>query len=238
MSFYQKLFFLLILFFSSCSSYRVLNRDNPLRYYGIKTVSVPMFINKTNIPAISPRITSKIIEKLSFYRGLKVYPYETNKSDGVLIGILTSNKLKSDTYKTDQFFNTEGSDFDEVLGNNITSGNNTKRGNLFIPTALNYEVSVRLILVKRPGANELSLLKSDLGKYVNIHPKIIFNEEIKFSESYALELKADNYLNDGSFIDRGGSTNYTRGQGRRLKSVETLADNIALQFEQEVLDVF
>jgi hypothetical protein len=63
----------IFLLLSSCAGYHFNTSNNPLIGYDIKSVAVPMFINRTNIAGLSPMMTKEIILTLNEYSGLRVY---------------------------------------------------------------------------------------------------------------------------------------------------------------------
>jgi len=87
---------------SSCAGYHFNTNNNPLIGYDIKTISVPMFVNRSTFPNLAGPMTKEIILALNDYSGLKVFSGNNDSADAVLIGIIESNDHFNEAVKTTQ----------------------------------------------------------------------------------------------------------------------------------------
>jgi hypothetical protein len=213
-----SIFFIL----SSCAGYHFNTSNNPLIGYDIKSVAVPMFINRSNIAGLSPMMTKEIILTLNEYSGLRVYGGDNQSADAVLVGILESEDLKNKTFKT-----TETVFTDDKLKESI--GNRTP---FYIPIETSYKFTMRIFLIKRPTAQELELLASELGKNIVRNPKIVLREVLDVTSSFS-RVVADNTSSSS-----GGEVNFVKNKGVLNKSLEDACVSAASNFKQVVLNAF
>ena len=97
--FFHLLIALISGFLTSCAGYHFNTNNNPLIGYDIHSISVPMFINRTNISGLNSIMTKAIILSLNDFSGLKVYGGDKDIADSVLIGILESDPTVPKTSK-------------------------------------------------------------------------------------------------------------------------------------------
>lgn len=206
-------------FLMSCAGYKAVDRGNPLSQYGIKTVSVPMFLNQSTLAAVSGKFTSEFINLMSSYPGLVVETGFNNNSDAVLIGVVESNKYYAQTVT-----NAQQRVASSAAQNNVGSN----RNDFYIPATTNVNLRVRLMLLKKPTEEELALLRSKYASKLRGNTKIIFNEVISVSETFNREV----------FDKEEGQINFTQNYGILNKSIEKMARKAAMNFEESVLYAF
>jgi hypothetical protein len=217
---------LLLCFLVSCSGYRVINPANPFDSYNIKSVTIPMFVNHSNIAKASVPFTKEISKVLSSYSSLRVYQGEdTGRMDAILIGIVTTPKYRQDTFTTKTETTSEASaKLDASTGT---------RAKFFIPTSTSYKTSLRLILIKNPTLQETEMARSELVKYLQTNPmKIVFNHVIEMNTTFGRE------AGDTVSPDSSGTVNFTKNKGNFEKSLSDAAKSAAVEFKETVLDVF
>ncbi len=217
-------FTLMLFFIVSCSGYRFGNKDNPFLEYGISSVAVPMFVNKTIIPNINSSFTKEITNMLTKYPGLRVYPGEYKTADALLLGIIHSEEKMEDVFKVSAKTQVSQGELKESIGES--------RDNLDIPTTISYKVKLQIVLIKKPNTFDKKILESELVNYLTSGNKIIFNEILTFDSSFSRG------LSDTLSVDKGGVVNYTKSQGAFVQSLENLALVAASRVRLEVLDAF
>src|SRR4051812_41704061 len=92
---------------AGCSGYHFNTNNNPLIGYDIKTVSVPMFINRSVLPQLAAPMTREITLALNDYSGLKIFSGDNQNADAVLIGIIESMDHFNEVVTTTQNLFTE-----------------------------------------------------------------------------------------------------------------------------------
>jgi len=218
----HRIYFLFILAaFISCSGYHFKRRDNPLGSFEIYSVAIPMFLNRSAVADVGTYLNKEITLILSSYQGLKVYSGENNDADAVLVGIVLSDDHVSSVYKSEELF-TDGTFKDSIKD----------RKPFYVPSSTSYALKLQLVLIKRPTKEERLLIESNIGPYLNAHPRIVLNETLSLTGSFTREVSP----NDGP--DSGGRVNFTKNRGLMDKSLQNMAKAVARSFEQEVLDAF
>lgn len=214
--------FLCTIFLASCAGYHFNTNNNPLIGFDIKSVSVPVFINRSTIPNLSTYMSKEIILAMTDYSGLKVYGGDRDDTDAVLIGILESKDQYLETFKPSEYQFT-----DSTLKSSI--GN---RAPFYYSTKTTYNFTLRVILIKRPTKQEIELLTSELGAHIKVHPKVVLNETLSVSGDFTRAASS----NTGN--TSGGSVNFTKNQGLLRKSLQDIAIDTATNFKQVVLNAF
>lgn len=213
-----------LLVVTSCAGYRVRDRGNPFEQENIKTLAVPMFINKSIYPGVAPVFTRELAKLMASYPGLKINSSSGGDEDAVLLGIIESPRRYSEAYLTTATKFTAG-ELEESIG---------ERAQYYLPTASSYRISVRLVLIKNPGDIEKELLASNLGAQVQgaKGSKVIFQQKFDYVGNFNRETK------DTITSDSGGIVNYTNTRRYFMQTVEQLAKQAAQQFEDLVINVF
>lgn len=222
----RRVFSLLTLCFLSifcgCAGYHFNTNNNPLIGYDIRSLSVPMFVNRSNVSGISPLMTKEIILALNEYSGLKVVAGNDANADAVLLGIIESDDLTNQTFKTTENLFTN-KNYKQAIGN---------REGFYFPVKTSYNFTLRVIFIKRPSAQELELLTSELGKNIIAHPKVVLQESIDVSGSFSRA------VSDSLTATSGGETNFVKNKGLLNKSLQDVSVQAALTFKQVVLNAF
>lgn len=212
------------LFLTSCAGYRVRDRGNPFDQENIRTLAIPMFINKSIYPGVSPIFTREIARLMASYPGLKLRTTSGGGEDAVLLGIIESPQQYSQAYQTSATKFTAG-ELETSIGN---------RAQFYLPTASTYRINIRLVLIKNPGKLEKELLASSLGKKIQGQKgtKIIFQQNFGYQGSFNRETK------DTINPDSGGIVNYSKTKRYFIQTIEALSLQMARDFEDLVINVF
>jgi hypothetical protein len=211
-------------FITGCANYHFNTNNNPLLGYDINSLAVPMFVNRTNIPGISPIMTKEIVLTLSEFTGLKTYGGDHDNADAVLIGIIESNDKINQTFKTkSSLLSSDDPNIKQSIGN---------RAPFYYPAETSYNFRLRLVLIKRPTASEISVLTSELGSAVKLHPKIVLQDEIEVSGNFSRA------VGDTLSGTSGGVVNFVKNKGLLNKSLEDACIQTAKTFKQVVLNAF
>lgn len=210
---------LLLLFTLSCSGYRYGHPTNPLSQYGINSLSVPMFYNYSNLPAVSSDFTQQTYLQLMSFTGLKLSSGYSKKSDAVLIGIIRSPEKMADTLRAGSI---------RVAKGQAPNAIGTKRQDFYVPGSTSIQLYLQVVLIKKPTEEEISLFQSEISPQLPLNSRVILNEMLPLSESYVREL----------IDDEGGQVNATQNSGIQRKKVKTLAENAALTIRDLILYAF
>lgn len=219
-------FFLLfpLVFLASCAGYHFNTNSNPLIGYDIKSVAVPMFINRSAIPELAAPMTKEVMLVLNDYSGLKVLSGDNEDADAVLIGIIESNDHLDEVMKTSQKLFTDNTG---TIKNSVGG-----RSPFYYPVETSYNLSFRMILIKRPSKEELEMLTSDIGKYMKVNPKVVMMDQFSLSSSYA------RVVGETVSADSPGSVNFVKNKGILEKSIQETSVRAAQNFKQVVLNAF
>ncbi len=214
--------FIVLIFFSGCGGYHPVDQQNPLLPYGIRSISIPMFINQTSFADVSGPMTKEIAKVLHHYPGLRVYAGEYVQADAILIGVIKSK----DHYDQAAFSDAKKFTTDK-LKDSIGA-----RKDFYIPSNSRYQLHLELTLIKDPSVADRLLLETDLKKYLSRHPKIIFNESLELNGSY------DRIIMPNTAPDDGGVVNYSQNVALFKKSIDGLASDAANNFKEVILNAF
>lgn len=202
---------------TSCAGYRYQEKNNPFAQYGIESISIPMFYNKSNHSNISSVMTKEIYLMLTKFKGLKVYSGD-KQADAVLVGIVDSREKLSQSRQGSNLRSVENA-AGELIGEN--------RGDFYIPSQTNVTANLRVILIKKPSKKEIQLMRSSLGKFV-ASSRIILNESIALSGNFTREI----YDNE--------SVSVINSQNRSAvkKSLRDMASSAAQNFKDMIIYAF
>jgi hypothetical protein len=202
-----------------CSGYRFTQQENPLSQYGIKTLSIPMFYNYSNIAEIHTDFTRETYRLLTSFSGLKINNGYRQDTDAVLLGIIKSPEKVAETTRSSNLRLAQGKAAN-AIGN--------KRQNFYIPGTTDAQVILQVIVIKKPSEEELALLKSGIGDKVLSNSKIIFNEMIPLKTLYTREIL------DNAGVQVVG----TQNQGVQRKNLKNLAEQAATNIRDMILYAF
>lgn len=220
-----RLFFILSLLFTlnSCAGYRFKNQENPFASYGIRSVAIPMFYNRTALPAVSGPFTSEVRLLMSSFSGLEVHPSYRASSDAILIGIVESPDSIRGTLESSSFRLTS----DEV------SESISSRPDFYVAGRSRVRLSLRVILIHRPSKDDLELIHSEQwSPFLSHHPRVIFDHRMSLSEQFS------RVIDDSLSLDHGGVVNFTKNHHQMTMSVEKMAKSARENFRELVLNVF
>lgn len=213
-------FIVILLFLTACSGYRFTQQDNPLAQYGVKSLSVPMFYNYSNIPEVSGHFTKEIYRLLTSYSGLKLKSGYHQDTDAVLIGIINSPEKMFETL-TPANLRVAQSRAEDAIGD--------KRQQFYIPGTSEVKLTLQVILIKKPTEEELTLLRSGLSDKIRLTSKVIFNESLPLKSQFTREVFDKN---------RGLEVTGTQNAGIQRKVVRSLAEQAALSVRDMILYAF
>ncbi len=206
----------------SCAGYHFNTNNNPLIGYDIRSVAVPMFINRSTIPELAAPMTKEIVLALNDYSGLRVFSGNNEAADAVLIGVIDSKDHYNETVRTTQILFT-----DDTLKSSV--GN---RSPFYYPVQTTYEFSLKVILIRRPSKEEIQLLTTDMGQFMKVNPKVVLMDVINLTGSFA---RAAGETTSANAI---GKTNFVKNKGVFEKSLQDTAISAAKTFKQVVLNAF
>ena len=203
-----------------CSGYRFSQTSNPLAQYGVDTLSIPMFYNFSSLPETSSTFTRETYKLLSGFTGLKLRSGWSDNTDAVLIGIIRSPDSLAQTVKSSSP-RVAQSVVPEVLSAN-------SRPEFYVPGASTVQLSLQVIVIKRPTSEELQLLQSELGPQIPTSAKIIFNERFQLQGSFTREF-FDNSASVVAATQNAGALRRTR-ETMGTQAAELIRDMILYAF--------
>ncbi|MBG09393.1 MAG: hypothetical protein CME68_11580 [Halobacteriovoraceae bacterium] len=209
-----------MLFLGSCTGYHFRQVKNPFSHFGIKSLSIPMFVNKSAIPNISNAFTKEIFLLLSHYSGLEVYSGMKKDKDAVLIGIISSGP------KTSDVFSQSGRTF---LSKETFPG----RSPFYATSNTSYKLSLRIVIIKKPDPNVINLIKGPWGEQVIQNSRIVLDEKFPLTSSFVRSVSVGE---EGSADSR--VANFTKSKSWFQITVKELAKSISERFRKEVLNAF
>jgi hypothetical protein len=204
---------------SGCSGYRYTQTSNPLQQYGVNSLSVPMFYNFSSVPEVSSNFTRETYKLLSGFGGLKLHSGWSKKSDAVLIGIVRSEERMSEVLQPQNLRVAQGA-AEKKIGD--------QRLEFYVPGSTRTHLSLQVVVVKRPTAEELALLQSDIGEKVLPQGKILFNERFSLDTAFNREI----------FDGEATSVVGTQNAGALRRAKDTLAQRAAEQIRDMILYAF
>src|SRR3989338_9617244 len=147
----MKSFFLIFLLY--CTGYRLSDRSNPFKQYGIKTLHIPLFYNHSNLPNLSGDFTQEVYTLLSEFKDLRLVN-SPKRADAVLVGIIRSADSLKDT-RLNKSYRTAKNTAPEAVG--------TDRRNFTIPASTQLRLGLHVVIIKNPTEAEIKILQSELG---------------------------------------------------------------------------
>lgn len=214
---------LILIFITGCSGFRFTQQDNPLYQYGIESLSVPMFHNYSNQPEVSNNFTRETYRLLTGFSGLKLKSGYHTDTDAVLIGIIKTPEKITETLRPNNL---------RVAQERAGTAIGTERQNFYIPGTTEVNMTLQVIVIKKPTEEELSLLKSGIGDKVKLTSRVIFNESIPLSTQYTREVFDRNNVTDPVNV------NATQNFGVQRKVIKSLAEQAALSVRDMILYAF
>lgn len=216
------LFLLSLVFLQGCGGYHINKRTNPFAGYGIKHITIPMFYNRSNIPAVSAPFTKEFSSVVSAFPDIRVTAGNNQAADAVMIGIIDSSQYINDTV-----VNTS-----TLLFEPDVSQGQKKRNPFYLSTTSNYSLSLRVVIIRRPTQQEIEVISGNLGDYIKSHSKIVFDE------TYPLTGSIQRVVQGSNTSDDPGVVNFTKNLEVFKKNLKTLAKSTANNFKEVVLNAF
>ena len=207
---------------TGCGGYQFVENDNPLAIHGIRSVSVPMFVNKSPLPQVGAMVSKEIILLLSSYPGLKLNSGEDLSNDAILIGIIDSEQHLSKLLETTERKFTSG-DLKTSLGS---------RQEFYIPTGTKLAMKVRFVLIKNPRKEDIELAQGDLSKFMQAHPRVLMDQTLDFNTSFT------RVAGDTISVDSPGLVNLSKNKAILERALEDGSKSLAKQFKDVVLNAF
>ena len=207
---------------AGCSGYRFNTNNNPLIGYDIKTVAVPLFINRSVLPQLAAPLTKEIMLTLSEYPGLKVISGDDEQADAVLIGIVETKDHYAEVVTSSQRLFTDG-DIKTSIG---------ERNSFYYPSQTTYNCSLRLMLIKRPTKSELSIFTGENGLTHLSHPKIVLENTINITGNFT------RIINETFTDNSAGEVNFVKNKGLLEKNIMETSYQAAQTFRQVILNAF
>ena len=222
-----RFFYLFVLcFLSGCAGYHFNNANNPLIGYDIRSISVPMFVNRSVLPQMAGVMTKEIVLALKDFSGLRVVNGDDNDSDGVLIGIVESN----DHY--DEVVQTTATTYTDTPTNQNIKQSIGRRQDFYYPNTTSYNLQLKVILVKRPSKEDIEFLTKNTLGLAKFHPKVVLTEILPITGSFS------RVISDNLTSSSGGEVNFVKNKGIFEKSLQDSCLQTAKNFKQVVLNAF
>jgi len=209
-----------LFFLGSCSGYHFRQVQNPFSHFGITSLSIPMFVNKSAIPNISNAFTKELFLLLSHYSGLEVHSGLKKDKDAVLIGVISSSPKASDV------FNQSGRTF---LSKETFPG----RSPFYAVSNTSYSLNLRIVIIKKPDPNIINLMKGPWGEHIIQNSRIVLDESFPLTSSF---LRSVSTGEEGSSDSR--VANFTKSKSWFQITVKELAKSTSERFRKEVLNAF
>ncbi len=204
----------------SCSGYKVVESKSHFKKYGIESISIPMFYNKSTLPDVSAKFTSSFTQELYSIPDLEIKSPNSKTNDAYLIGVVRSAANEGTTLL-------RGGLVARISDLAPTQG----RGNdNLLPITNVLKLKVDLFLVRRsPDSSSLiSKLRSELyPELLSSHPSIVLKKTIPIYTSIIREIYDQDYV-----------VNSTQNYGILNKVIESEAKKAALSFKQSINYVF
>jgi len=196
---FQLSLFLFIL--SSCAGYKFRRDSNPFLSQGVRSVAIPMFVNRTSLPSVSAVYTRAVHDVLSSYADLKVNSGDIENEDAVVLGIVSSARDQEIKVTTSTLMNQDQID---QIGN---------RNAFYLPTAADFSLNIQLIVLKRPTKEEIDFFVNYFKFSKSAFPRTIFAKTIAVSGGYSIN-------NEVGDINTVGPLRGTQTRGNLIKSIE------------------
>ncbi|HLW56412.1 MAG TPA: hypothetical protein VKY27_03450 [Bacteriovoracaceae bacterium] len=212
-------YLLFLVFLLGCSGYRYGHPDNPLSQYGINSLSVPMFYNYSNLPAVGPEFTQQTYLQLMSFSGLKLNNGYSNNTDAVLLGIIRSPEKLTETLRAGSI---------RVAKSKAPDAIGDKRQAFYIPGNTRVILYLQVVLIRKPTEEEISLFHTEISPQIPLSSRVILNEMIPLSDSFVREV-----------MDREGTQVIaTQNSGILRKKVKSMAESAAETIRDLILYAF
>lgn len=207
---------------TGCSGYSFRSVDNPFKDHEIKTIAVPMFVNKTSLGDVTPVYTRRIVDMLSSYTGLKVRAGSFTNEDAVLIGIITPFYKRASK---------------EVHFSSSSLMSESKRGEIgnrrafILPTVGLFEVNVTIHILKNPTQAEVDFFSENFEFTKGSFPRTVLSNSFRMAGSFSV----GNGVGD---VDSEAAVQGTANRGALRKALVTTGDNLVNSFREVLANAF
>lgn len=209
---------LLLSLLSGCAGYRFQSKFNPFAQYGIKSISVPMFYNKSNFADVSGPFTKEIYKTLLEFKNLKLST-TPERADAVLIGIVESRAKRKESIVVRNRKRAEAVFGSDSLGE--------ERQDFIVPSVNQIGLRLRVVVIKHPTPTEIKFFQTQFSKSV-LSSKVIFNETFELSRSYNLK----------ELRDEGIAVLGSQNRGVEKQQIQWMAEGAAQSFKDMILYAF
>jgi hypothetical protein len=210
-------FLISLLLLSSCAGYKLRHNKNPFLEQGIKSITVPTFVNRTTYNSLTPLVTRETIEILSSFHGLKVNTGKLTYEDAVVVGVITENESKKYT--------------NSVLMNDEQRLSIGQRNAFYVPTIGSFSTNIKLVILKRPSKEEIEFFTSYFKLSKNAFPRTVLYKSFTLSGSYSVE-------NDVGDIDSAAPVRGVKNLGNLRKSIESSTEQYGKNLKEVIINAF
>lgn len=208
---------IIVLCSAGCAGYAFKRQSNPFDQYGIKSISVPNFYNKSQLPRASGILTSQFIEMISQFKGLKVYTGENESADAYLIGIVRSENEKHKAYVADTV----------QLASQVAPNNIGTREDFLVPSRTRIKAQLELYLIRNSNYSQVQYL-------LNKTPVLYESVELVFARTMPIDFRFQRQL----LNYEAQAVNQTQSMGSYDQSLRSTAESLAQGFRSEMLLTF
>ena len=182
---------------------------------------MPMFINRSSMPQVSGPISREFIHLLGSFSDLELLQGENAAADALLLGIISSNKdiRKTVAPSSRQF---------------VASEDVGTRRRFLLPAQSKLTLTLRLVLIKDPNYFDKNILSSNLGEFIESHPRVIFDKTLELNQVFTRA----NLGKGANGVDAGGIVNFTNNKGNEKVMVALAAEEAVKNFKELVLYAF
>lgn len=232
----MKFLIFLSIFFYSCSSYNLTRRVNPFKKYGVRSISVPMFYNQTNLSNVTHHFTRHFTHLLYELKDIDVKSSTDKKVDAYLIGILKSPNKLVNTLVADKVV-----DVASVAPVSVTNELNSTTRNALVPSESKMNLTLEVYLIRRTELTKGMVYQIRANNFPNLAEKndaIILKEIIPISRNFEREIfdkvkdGSNNILEDNSIV------NSTQNRGILEKTIAEEAKKAADRFKNIIFYAF
>lgn len=208
---------LVIILLPGCSGYSFRKQKNPFEHYGIKSVAIPNFYNRSQLPRASSVFTSTFIDMFSRFKNLSVYTGENENADAYLIGIINSPNERHKTYSQEGV----------QLASSVAKANIGLREDFLVPSSTKVNATVDFYLIRNSNYEQIKYL-------INRAEKPFENIEVVLARKIPINFTFQRVLLNGE----SQAVNQTQSMGSYDQSLKSSAQDIADSFRYEVLLTF
>jgi hypothetical protein len=216
-----SIFVLFSLFLSSCAGYNFRLQSNPFSSQGIRSVAIPMFINKTSLPHVTAAYTKSVHDVLSSYPDLKVNAGDIENEDAVVLGIISSKRElnKEIEYTSSTLMSDE--QIDEIGDRNA----------FYVPTVGEYDLKVQIVILKRPTKEEIDFFVNYFKFSKTSFPRTVFSKEFAINGTYSIN-------NDVGGANTSAPLRGTITRGNLVKSLSDSSNTFADELREVLANAY